>query len=467
MSRRRRQRRSRSRSPSRDLKRQLRSGFRHGARRFTPPGLAGRIILLVVAIVALVQLVSWAFEDDEGWRMDEPEEVAAAQVVSATALLDRTPPQDRDTLAEALSGLSLQVSLDDRPATSSSGGRWFREAEQEVREALDDLGDRPLTVSLSGDGGRDSALVLSVQLSDGDWVIYRFPLRAFMLLQREGSGIGSVLFWLFIAGMVFWFSNRLARPLRTFASAAERLGRDVNTDPLPETGSRELRRAAKAFNQMQMRVQRMIDDRALMLAAIAHDLRTVLTRLRLRAEFIEDAEQHAKAEADIEEMQAMLDAGLAFARGETEVEERRRIDLAQLVRDMTEDFARTDGPATYSGPDHLYYRCGPNEIRRAVANLIRNAIHYGKQADVHLASGADGVRLTIRDQGPGIAADLQEKVFQPFYRVEGSRNRETGGTGLGLAIARTIARRHGGDINLTNPPGGGLAATLILPQPRV
>lgn len=435
------------------------------ARYFTPPGMAGRIILFVVGVIILVQFFGWLFSD-EGWDLDDPQKVAGEQVVAITLLLDETAVEDREPLAKAMNGIALQVELDDEPVVARDQRWQYADVEEEVREALDELADRRLEVALQGGWDRDSALRLSVQLKDGSWVIYSFPFRAFDLFRDEGSGFGSVVFWIFVIGAVFWFSNRLARPLQVFAEAAERIGRDVNTEPLPVSGSREIKRATRAFNNMQKRVQRMVDDRALMLAAIAHDLRTVLTRLRLRAEFIDDDEQQTKAGADIEEMQAMLDAGLAFARGETEVEARRVVDLAHLVRGLTEDFARTDGPATYHGIETLNYRCGPNEMRRAVSNLIRNAIAYGEKADVALRTTAEGITLTISDDGPGIPSDLHEKVFQPFYRVESSRNRETGGTGLGLAIARTIARRHGGDITLTNRVEGGLTVALTLPHSR-
>lgn len=440
--------------------------FRRRAGYFTPPGLAGRIILFVVGIIMLVQFFGWLFSDD-GWDLEDPQRVAGEQVVAITQLLDETAPQDRDRLVGTLNGIALQVRLDDEPVVPRHQRWQSEEIEEEVRETLEELEDRRLEVALQGGWDRDSALLLSVQLKDGSWVIYSFPFRAFDLFREEGSGIESVLFWIFIVGAVFWFSNRLARPLRIFAEAAERIGRDVNTEPLPVSGSREIKRATRAFNDMQKRVQRMVDDRALMLAAIAHDLRTVLTRLRLRAEFIDDQEQQDKAAADIEEMQAMLDAGLAFARGETEVEARRTVDLAGLVRGLTEDFAHTDGPATYQGVDHLNYRCGPNEMRRAVSNLIRNAIAYGGKADVVLQAAPGAITLMISDDGPGIPIELHETVFQPFYRVESSRNRETGGTGLGLAIARTIARRHGGDIHLANRAGGGLTVTLSLPRSRL
>jgi signal transduction histidine kinase len=455
----RRHRRSRRRNRSAD---NLRRNFHRKAKRFAPPGLAGRIILFVVGILVLVQFVGWIFGDDDTWRVGDPEEVAAEQVIATVQLLDKTPSADREEITKALSGIFLRVTVDDEPRVSSSRDRFVRELREEVEELVEELGNRSIRLGVRGDW--EGIIVLSIQLKDGDWVIFQFPMRTFTLFQRERSGIWTVLGWLLVIGAVFWFSNRLARPLRTFADAAERLGRDVNVPPLPVSGSREIRRAAMAFNNMQTRVQRMVDDRSLMLAAIAHDLRTVLTRLRLRAEFIEDTEQQDKAAADIEEMQAMLDAGLAFARGETEVEDRRMTDLAVLVRGLAEDFSHTDGPATYTGPEHLSYRCGPTEMKRALSNIIRNAITYGSRADIRLANEPNGVTITVSDNGPGISQELQEQVFQPFFRVEGSRNRETGGTGLGLAIARTIARRHGGDITLKNGVETGLIATLTLPS---
>lgn len=461
-----RRKRSHHRGPRRHSEaRELRRRFRRRANRFMPGGLAGRIILMVVGILVVVQMVGWIFGDNDKWEFDEPEEVAAEQVIAATQLLDRATPQEREALTKALTGIFLRVHVQSgapdtgRTLRPGAGGNF----EKEARELLGPLQHREVRVGYRGEWDWDGIIMLSVQLLDGNWVIYEFPIRAFGMFQQGSSGVGPWIFWLLVAGAIFWFSNRLARPLRTFAAAAENLGRDINIDPLPVTGSKELRRASKAFNEMQKRVQRMVDDRSLMLAAIAHDLRTVLTRLRLRTEFIEDMEQQTKAGADIEEMQAMLDAGLAFARGETEVEDRRLVDLADLTRCLTEDLTQTDGPARYHGPQSLSYRCGPNEMRRAISNLIRNAIAYGVEADVHLNPGPNGVSLTVSDKGPGIPTELQEQVFQPFFRVEGSRNRETGGTGLGLAIARTIARRHGGDIQLRNGPTGGLVVELTLP----
>jgi signal transduction histidine kinase len=255
----------------------------------------------------------------------------------------------------------------------------------------------------------------------------------------------------------------VTRPLRRFAEAADRLGVDVGAPPLPVTGAREIRKASRAFNRMQERLRRFVDDRTLMLAAISHDLRTALTRLKLRAEFIPDEEQRDKAVADLDEMQAMLEATLSFARDDAEREPRTKVDLAALLRSLCDDLADSGQPVRYEGPDRLAVECRPAALKRVFANLIDNAVRYGGEALVSLGGAGDGVEVTIADRGPGIPEEMREQVFAPFFRLETSRSRETGGSGLGLAVARTIVHGHGGDITLEDRPGGGLQVRVSLP----
>jgi signal transduction histidine kinase len=202
-----------------------------------------------------------------------------------------------------------------------------------------------------------------------------------------------------------------------------------------------------------------------MLAAISHDLRTSLTRLRLRMALIEDEEVRAKAERDLEEMQAMLEATLAFARDDAKAGPRVALDLAGLVQTACDAFADAGHDVGYSGPEHLRVHGRQLALRRLLDNLIDNAVKYGGRADVALRVAGDTVEIDIADRGPGIPEAEREKVFAPFYRLEASRSRETGGTGLGLAVARGIARAHGGDVTLHDRPGGGLVATIRLPRP--
>jgi signal transduction histidine kinase len=257
--------------------------------------------------------------------------------------------------------------------------------------------------------------------------------------------------------------RKLAAPIRHFADAAERLGVDTTMPPLAERGPHELRTAIRAFNRMQERLRRFVDDRTQMLAAMSHDLRTPLNRMRLRAEFIEDAEQQRKMFADLEAMNAMIDTTLAFARDDACREPRKLVDLGILVEDVCEDVADAGGNASFSGPHGVNVRCRPTAVSRAVANLIENAVKYAGAARVRVMPENDHVVIAVEDDGPGVPVEQQERVFAPFYRLEPSRNPDTGGVGLGLSVARTIAREHGGDIVLANRPGGGLCARLELP----
>ena len=271
------------------------------------------------------------------------------------------------------------------------------------------------------------------------------------------------------AGLTLWAVRRLTLPVRTLAEAADRLGRDVNAPPLPEQGPSEVATAAHAFNTMAERIRRFVGDRTQMLAAIGHDLRTPITRLRLRAEFMDDDEQRRKMLADLDEMEAMVAATLAFARDDAAAEPTVPLDLAALCRTVLDEAsdARPEAVANiaYAGPPRLTVLARPVAMKRAIANLVGNALAYGGAARLTLTAPGAGrpLRLVVEDDGPGVPPEALEAVFQPFRRLENSRNRETGGTGLGLPIARNILRAHGGDVVLRNRAGGGLQALVTLP----
>ncbi|MBB4004784.1 ATP-binding protein [Aurantimonas endophytica] len=254
----------------------------------------------------------------------------------------------------------------------------------------------------------------------------------------------------------------ITRPLRQLTRATETLGRGEAVTPLQESGPEDIRRMAEAFNRMQERLHRFVEDRTRMLAAIGHDLRTPLTTLRLRAELVEDAELQEKMLATIAEMQAMTDATLSLVRQETNSEPTRTIDLSALVESICEDLAEIGQKVSFVGSERLNYRCRPEGLRRSIRNLIENAVRYAGHAEVRLVSTRSAIEIVVEDEGPGIPLERIEEVFAPFFRLEGSRSRETGGIGLGLSIARAIARQHGGDIVLS-PRQPGLKAALVLP----
>jgi signal transduction histidine kinase len=228
------------------------------------------------------------------------------------------------------------------------------------------------------------------------------------------------------------------------------------------TGPAEVRTAVAAFNDMQDKLRRYVDDRTAMVAAIAHDLRTPLMRLRFRIEAAPE-EVRARTVADIEQMDAMISAALAFARGEAAQAERVRLDLSALVASVVDDMADTGTPVTFEGGKAVLIDGDALGLKRLVSNLVVNAVKFGERARVALKRGKGEAVFTVDDEGPGLADDQLERVFDPFYRGDASRNAATGGFGLGLSAARAVARAHGGDIKLENREGGGLRATVRLP----
>jgi signal transduction histidine kinase len=275
-----------------------------------------------------------------------------------------------------------------------------------------------------------------------------------------------VILWFLACLMVFGpagylFARRLVRPITAFAEAAERLGRDPRGELDELGGPSEIGVAARAFNQMHSRLKRYVDDRVAMVGAISHDLRTPLARIRFKAEAAPAAVRESIS-ADIEQMEAMLAAALSFVRDSTEKPERARLDLLSVLECVVDDAASAGGDASLAKCDPVVVEGDALALQRLFANLVDNAIKYGGRAEVGLGAGAGDALVTVADQGPGLAPDELERVFEPFYRGERSRNRDTGGVGLGLAVARSIARGHGGDIELRSS-GRGLIAEVRLP----
>jgi signal transduction histidine kinase len=298
---------------------------------------------------------------------------------------------------------------------------------------------------------------------DGQWLVVR--IHDYI---PESVGWLSIAIYLsplvLLVGLLsVWTARWLATPISAFAAAAERLGVDTDAPPLAERGPHELRTAIRAFNQMQDRLRRFINDRTQMVAAMSHDLKTPLTRLRLRAEFVGDQDQQRKMLADLDEMTVMIQSTLAFASDDAQREPRMLVDLGALLESVCENASDAGGSVSVEARHGVDINCRPTAISRVVANLVDNAVKYGGSARARLERAIDRAIITIDDDGPGIPAEEREKVFAPFYRLEGSRNRDTGGVGLGLAIARTIAREHGGDILLAAADGGGLRVRFELP----
>jgi signal transduction histidine kinase len=269
---------------------------------------------------------------------------------------------------------------------------------------------------------------------------------------------------LIVLAVSIWAVRRVTAPLTILGAAAERLGRNLNAPPLEPIGTNEMRQAARAFNEMQERLRRLIENRTLMLAAISHDLRTPLTLLRLRAENAAKDEDRERMVATIAQMDQMIDASLKFARGEAMSEPRRSVDLAALLSSIADDMVDAGRPVTMAPSNELVYQCKPEALKRAVTNLLDNAIKYGKRAHMSIEATDMRIAVIVDDEGPGIPQEKLNLVVQPFYRLDNSRSPERGGIGLGLAIARSVAEAHGGHLTLSNRQEGGLRASIDLPR---
>jgi two-component system OmpR family sensor kinase len=304
---------------------------------------------------------------------------------------------------------------------------------------------------------------LSMQRDDGRYTVVT-PQHTFRLNSWQGRILLIYGLAVLVVSPLAWlFARRMTAPIAAFAKAAERLGRDPRAPPLDLKGSTEVNDAVIAFNQMQNRLSRYVEDRTAMIAAIAHDLRTPLTRLRFRIEAApEDA--RAKLAADIDQMDEMISAALNFVRDATQTGERVKLELSSLLETVVDEAAEIGTPASLTASEKVVIEGDSLSLRRLIANLIDNAVKYGGVARASLRAEPDFAVIEIEDDGPGVDSEEIERLFEPFYRREPSRSRETGGIGLGLAVVRSIARAHGGDVTLHNRPQGGLLARVMLPR---
>lgn len=282
--------------------------------------------------------------------------------------------------------------------------------------------------------------------------------------EHAGLIVSTTVMAIGILAVSILLIRGLTAPLRTLAEAADRLGGDMATTPLEERGPREARRAAHAFNRMQARLQRMVSERTQTLAAVSHDLRTPITRLRLRAEMVEDEGLQRAIIADLTEMEAMIDGALAFLRGDQPEEKLRQVDISALLSTVIAEAADAGHAATMDdpGPAAAVTAGRPLLLKRALANLVDNAVKHGGAAHATLSAGSQAIHIGIRDPGRGIPPAERDSVFAPFRRL-GSHGDRPAGSGLGLTIARTAVEAHGGTITFEDPPGGGFRVLVTLP----
>ncbi|WP_420232644.1 sensor histidine kinase [Pseudomonas sp. ABY48] len=390
------------------------------------------------------------------------------KAAAITRIIDSVAPEQRPDIARAASDQAFnaqwlqrhedaRLPVIDDPAFSE-GSALLRQqlgrpdARIEAYEPSDWPADQP-----------DARYAVIIELADHSWVIFSVPSRSWGLGKWARNGIIVTLILLSTLIVALIATRHLAAPLERFAEGARRFGVDHQAPPIPVIGPHEIRQAILAFNAMQAQLKHFLQDRTQMLAAISHDLRAPLTRMRLRGEFIEDAEQQSRLFRDVDEMQAMVNSALEFFRDDARLEHATAFDLAELLHTIVDDLKDAGTEIGFEGAQRLVYVGRPIGIKRALVNLIDNAIKYGGAPTVRLEADANRVDIRILDRGPGIAAQHLEQVFTPFFRIEGSRNKHTGGVGLGLSAARATVLEHGGTLTLRNRKDGGLEARVSLP----
>ena len=480
-------------------------------RSLSPSTLFGRLFLATIAVIAatLVVILLLVLRERRDVAFTQSGAAAfAASIVATSEQLAGLPPEQRDRELVRLRQERIEVAGGDQrprpppPRDSQAAQRIFS---QEIQKRLGDayrvstgptqrsMGEVIQLDASHGDGppgpppfdgaqgpppreidGRPPphrpgspppprTMDVSVLLPDGQQIVFRAPT------PRTGPPLPRQLFielgvLTLVLGVVLYAMTRtITQPLADLAAAADAAGRGAAQTPLPERGARELRHATRAFNAMQERLKRYLDSRTRVAAAMSHDLRTPLTRLRLRVESIEDDALRERCQSDLDEMANMVTHSLSMFRSLNDDEAPSAIDVNALLAELQRNFSETDGQIAIVGAAATSFTGRALALKRCLSNLIGNALRYGGDATV---SVEDGVNLVIRilDRGPGIPAASLEQVFEPFFRLEASRNRETGGAGLGLSIARDIAQAHGGVLTLSNRAEGGLEAKLVLPR---
>lgn len=377
--------------------------------------------------------------------------------------VDPTQTPQQDTLGvRRMLGMALGTDIDQQVLANY---RLLPEEQRNINSDDDEF-DRAIFVHRVAQWFRfRETLTIAVQLSDGTWMNARIRAPPFPLFFSTGLLLSLSLTVIVVFSVTARAINRPLAGLARFGEAAEALGLDIeNAPPLDESGPVEIRKAAHAFNGMRERIQSLIEDRTRMLAAMSHDFRTPLTRLRLRVEFFPESPERSKMLRDIADMEEMVDVTLRFINDGVADEHREAVDFVSLLTELSIDLETELPEFELNGVRTVRVTCAPVSIRRAFTNLINNAKQYGHSAQIAVSLTPNEVIVEVRDHGPGVPEAERENVFQPFYRLEPSRSRESGGSGLGLAIARSVIRAHGGDISLHDAPGGGLLARVKLPR---
>jgi signal transduction histidine kinase len=423
-------------------------------------GISGQIAaLVVVSIVALHLIITASFLIH---RPDQPDPLidrGHAQLAVAAQLLGAAPVPERARLSADIARAFPQLGIENLPP-----GPLPTAGEPEglnLRSLHRRLGNNYRIFALADDAHR-----IGLALPDGTMISARIlPDQRSHSSSWAGPWMMTVLFAVISVTLLgLWAARALTAPLSSFAKAAENFSLNGAAAPLPERGPEEIRSVAKALNRMRERITGLIDDRTKMLAAISHDLRTPITRMRLRSEFIEDDAQRSRMLEDLDQMRSMLESVLSFLRNDRKLESMTLVDIASTLQLITDQFSDIGHKVTYDGPDHAMATVRPDDLHRSVTNLVENAVRFGAEATIRLRVAADRLTIDVEDDGPGISDAQKKNVLEPFVRGDDARNMdEASGFGLGLSIANAIVLAHGGALSLHDGQPHGLIVRIQLP----
>lgn len=428
--------------------------------RLLPRTLFARVAVIIVVGLAVAQGLAYvSIRTERGMALRELMMTGIERdIASSVAILDRLPANERADWLDRLERRNYRFAIGGAVEGHEPETRTMRAFADAIVHAL-----RPFEVRrVVQVASMREALLVQVRLSDGSDVVVH--------ARRVEMPVSNWVLWLLLAQLLVlavcgWIAVRLVtRPLVQLADAADRLGPDLKAPELDERGPAEVARAARAFNAMQRRISGYMDERVEILAAISHDLQTPITRMRLRTELMDGEAERDKFRQDLEAMQALVKEGVAYARSlHGAVEDAQRLDIDALLESMVDDYLDTGRQVALEGRAGVPVTTRPQALKRIVSNLADNALKFAEHVQLRVSKADGRLILSVLDDGPGIPGDQLEHVLKPFYRVEGSRNRDSGGTGLGLAIAHQLALSMGAQLSLHNRAEGGLEARLVLP----
>jgi two-component system, OmpR family, osmolarity sensor histidine kinase EnvZ len=436
-------------------------------------GLVWRVALIVIAAMVAIQMIAAAGyyihrerATEAGFRLPLPDQIAAI-----VQLVERAPADQRTLALRIANGAGLRVTIERQAPPEPERLQRAEWIESAVARYLGESGGHPIRAYYIGSQRRLPLGSFSWRpvrivypLADGQVVVAETVDELTVRVLGLPPGFWAGILGFIVAALALYAVVREATPLARLARSVERFGEAMEPVPVPERGAREVRALIVAFNRMQSRISELVRGRTFMLAAISHDLRTYLTRLRLRVEMVPEPEVRERATRDVEDMNALLEDALAFARTSFNGANREAVDVVGVVELECAERAATGGAVRAALPAERLTVAGERAaLARVIGNLIDNALKYGREADVSVVAGASAVEIMVDDRGPGVPTDDRERIFEPFLRLDASRNRERGGAGLGLAIARQLIQHHGGAIAVEDRPGGGARFRVWLP----